>query len=240
MGLTNPSLALARFLQRSTSPKLSTLSDIPPFSTNLFWQASLLAFLAGHNLSFLIGALAWFIKITEVAPFESVEVFRKDPFLALYFSLFSSMIFVLLCLLPSASFFILTIWPFGPPPRSPLRWSYTRSVDWTGALIWVPVSSSQCEQMWGFFLLSESTPSFAQLPPLFQSHSNFSWGHLRPHFFPFVNMYLRWRPSSKLVARPYDVSLPPHEAPLKSPSVFCMKLFLGPCSLMLHLDGSFS
>ena len=41
-------------------------------------------------LSFLIGALAWFIKITKAAPFESVDVFRKDPFLALHFSLSSS------------------------------------------------------------------------------------------------------------------------------------------------------
>ena len=40
------------------------------------------------NLSFSLGALLWFFKITKVAPFESVEVFRKDPFLALFFSLF--------------------------------------------------------------------------------------------------------------------------------------------------------
>ena len=39
-------------------------------------------------------------------------MFHKDPFLALYFSLSSSMIFRLLCLLPSASPFTLTIWPF--------------------------------------------------------------------------------------------------------------------------------
>ena len=72
---------------------------------------------------FLIGALAWFIKITKAVPFEFVEVFRKDPLLALYFSLSSSMIFRLLCLLLSAVLFTLTIWPFGPPPpRSPLRW----------------------------------------------------------------------------------------------------------------------
>ena len=66
--------------------------------------------------------LVWFIKLTKAAPFKSVEVFRKDLFLALYFSLSSSMIFRLLCLLPSAALFTLTIWPFGPPlPWSPLR-----------------------------------------------------------------------------------------------------------------------
>ena len=43
-------------------------------------------------------------------------MFCKDLFLAMYFSLSSSMIFLLLCLLPSAALFSLTIWPFGPPP----------------------------------------------------------------------------------------------------------------------------
>ena len=72
---------------------------------------------------FLIGALLWFIKITKVSSFESVKVFRKNPFLAQYFSLSLLMILRLLCLLPSAALFTLTIWPFGLlPPRSPLRW----------------------------------------------------------------------------------------------------------------------
>ena len=68
-----------------------------------------LALLVGFNLSFLIGALAWLIKITKVALFESVEVFSKDPFLATYFSVF-------LCLLPSAALYAddLTIWPSSP------------------------------------------------------------------------------------------------------------------------------
>ena len=123
MGLTNPGRALGRFSLLLISLKLLTLSGIPPFSINSFRLASLLALLAGLNLSFLIGAPAWFIKITKAAPFKSVEVFRKNPFLTLYFSLSSSMIFQLLCLLPSAALFTLTIWPFDPPPPwSPLRW----------------------------------------------------------------------------------------------------------------------
>ena len=93
-----------------------------PFSINLFRLACLFALLVGLNLSFLIGALALFFKITKVVPFESVEVFRKDPFLALYFSPSSSTIFLLLWILPSATLFTLTIWPFVPSsPRSPLR-----------------------------------------------------------------------------------------------------------------------
>ena len=123
MGLTNPGQDLGRYCLLLISPKLLTLSGIPPFSTNWFRLVSVLALLVGLNLSFLIGGLAWFIKIAKVVPFESVEMFRKDPFLALYFSPFSSIIFRFLCLLPSATLFTLTIWPFGPlPPRSLLRW----------------------------------------------------------------------------------------------------------------------
>ena len=85
MGLTNPGRALGRSCLLSIFLKLLTLSGIPPFSTNSFRLASLLALLVGLNLSFLIGALLWFFKITKVVAFESVEVFRKDPFLALYF-----------------------------------------------------------------------------------------------------------------------------------------------------------
>ena len=73
--------------------KALTLSCILPVSINSFRLASLLALFVGLNLSNLIGALTWFIKITNVVPFESVEVFRKDPFLALFFSLSSLMIF---------------------------------------------------------------------------------------------------------------------------------------------------
>ena len=58
MGLTNPGRALGRFSLLLISLKLSTLSGIPPFSTNSFRLASLLALLVGLNLFFLIGALA--------------------------------------------------------------------------------------------------------------------------------------------------------------------------------------
>ena len=45
MGLTNPGRALGRSCLLSISPKLLTLSGIPPFSTNSFRLASLLALL---------------------------------------------------------------------------------------------------------------------------------------------------------------------------------------------------
>ena len=72
---------------------------------------------------FVVTLLVWFIKITKVVSFKFIKVFRKDPFLALYFSLSSSMIFRPVCVLPSAALFTLTIWPFGLPlPWSPLWW----------------------------------------------------------------------------------------------------------------------
>ena len=114
-----------------------TLSGTLPFSTNSFRLASLLALLVRLNLSFLTGALEWFIKITKVVASESVEVFRKDLFLALYFSLSSLMIFRPLCVLPSAVLFTLTIWSFGPPPpRSPQRWRPHKELcfDWSAGL----------------------------------------------------------------------------------------------------------
>ena len=87
MGLTNPGRALEQSSLLSISLKLLTRSGIPLFSTNLFRLTSLLALLVRLNLSFLTGALVWFFKITKAATFKSVEVFCKDPFLALFFSL---------------------------------------------------------------------------------------------------------------------------------------------------------
>ena len=137
MGLTNPGRALGRFSLLSISLKRLTLSGIPPFFINLFRLASLLALLVRLNLSFLIDALLWFFKITKAAPFESVEVFRKDLFLARYFSPSSLMIFRLLCLLPSAALFTLIIWPLSPPPpRSLLPWRPHKELcfDWSPGL----------------------------------------------------------------------------------------------------------
>ena len=137
MALINPTLALEQFLILSTSPKLSTLSGIPPASTNLLRLASFLAVFVGLHLSFLTGAFAWFIKITKVAPIESVKVFRRSPFLALYFSLFSSTIFLLLRLLLSVALFMLTTKPTGSFTRkSLLRWKPHKKLcfDWSASL----------------------------------------------------------------------------------------------------------
>ena len=199
MGLTNPGRALGRFSLLSISLKLLTLSGIPLFSTNLFRLASLLALLVGLNLSFLIGALVWFYKITKVVRFESVEVFRKDPFLALYFSPYSLMIFRPLCLLPSAALFTLTIWSFSPPPpRSPLRWRPHKELcfHWiaglsTGVFLsiranvrppcsqWIPTKPTSSPTS------SYSAPASVSIPlQLFLGSPSIA-------LFPFLNMYLR-------------------------------------------------
>ena len=104
-GFNKPRPGSQTILSTIDFSKALALSGIPPFSTNLFRLASLLALLVGLNLSFLIGTLVWSIKITKVVPFEFVEVFHKDPFSAMYFSLSSLMIFRDLCLLPSAALF---------------------------------------------------------------------------------------------------------------------------------------
>ena len=92
----------------------------------------------------------WFFKIRKVAPFESVEVFSKDPFLALYFSLYSSMICRLICFLLSAALFTLTIWPFGsPPPWVPTAVEATQEalfrLERWSEYQFLPLNPSKCE-----------------------------------------------------------------------------------------------
>ena len=92
-------------------------------------------------------------------------MFRKDPFLAPYFSRYSLMIFRLVCFLPSAALFTLTIWPFGPPPpRSLLRWRPHKELyfDWRAGLSYwcLPLNPSKCEV--SFFLVD---PYEANLQP---------------------------------------------------------------------------
>ena len=100
----------------------------PPFSINSFRLAFLLALIARFNLSFLIGALVWFIKIIKIVSIESVGMFHKDPFLSRYFSLSSSIIFLFFVFFPSAALFMLTIYPFDfPPPCSYYGGAHKRS-----------------------------------------------------------------------------------------------------------------
>ena len=139
-----------------------------------------------------------FIKITKAAPFESVEVFRKDPFLALYFSALSLMLILLLCLLSSAVLFTLTIWPFGPPlPRSPLRWRSHKELcfDWsagwsTGVFLSIRANVRSPSQWMPTKLTSSPTSSysvraFVSIPLLL------FLGSPSTALFPVLSLYLR-------------------------------------------------
>ena len=225
MGLTNPGRALGRSCLLSISLKLLTQSGIPPFFINSFRLASLLALLVGLNLSFLIGALLWFVKITKAAPFESVEVFRKDPFLALYFSLSSLMIFRLLCLLPSAALFTMTIWPFGPPPpRSPLLWRPHKELcfDWsaglsTGVFLSIRANVRPPSSQWIPTKLISSPTSSYSAPASVSIQLQLFSGSPSTALFAFTKHVSSLKAKFSHVSRPYAASLLPHGAPLRSP-----------------------
>ena len=198
MGLTNPGRALGRSCLLSIALKLLTLSGIPLFSTNLFRLAFLLALLVGLNLFFLIGALVWFIKITKAAPFESVEVLHKDPFLDLYFSLSSLMIFWPPYLLPSAALFTLTIWPFSPPPpRAPLRWRPHKELcfDWSsglssGVFLSIRANVKPPFSQWIPTKPTSSPTSFYSAPASISIQLQLFLGSPSTALFPFLSMYL--------------------------------------------------
>ena len=134
----------------------------------------------------------------KAVPFESVEVFCKDPFLALYFSLSSLMIFLLFCLFPSAALFTLTIWPFGPlPPRSPLRWRPHNELcfDWsaglsTGVFLSIRPNVSPSFQWIPTKVTSSSTSSYSALAFVSIPLQLFS-GSPSTALFPFLSIYLR-------------------------------------------------
>ena len=146
----------------------------------------------------MIGALAWFFKITKAVPFESVEVFCKDSFLALYFSLSSLMIFWLLYLLPSAVLFTLTIWPFGPlPPRSPLRWRPHKELcfDWsaglsTGVFLSIRANVRPPSFHWIPTRLTSSPTSYSA-PASVSIPLQLFLGSPSTALFPLLSMYLR-------------------------------------------------
>ena len=75
-------------------PGFHTILAVIDYSKTLLWHtvlfhklASLFTLLIGFNIFFGTGMLAWFIKITIVAPFESNKGFFKDPSLAMLFFL---------------------------------------------------------------------------------------------------------------------------------------------------------
>ena len=164
MGLTNPGRALGRSCLLSISLKLLTLSGIPPFSTNSFRLASLLALLVGLNLSSLISVLVWFFKITKVIPFIVRRgVLQGSVFGPVLFSLFfndllASLPFSISCSLYAVD---LAIWSSSPSVPNAVEVSQ-------GALFllehwsnyWcLPLNSSKCEAC-------SAVPHLANLQPI--------------------------------------------------------------------------
>ena len=99
-------------------------------------SADLFAWLVGLNLSFLIGVLAWFFKITKVGSFDSVQVFCKGLFLSMYFFL---IIHDLPASLPSSVSYVIYADDLAICSSSPLSpccdGGYARSSDSIGALV---------------------------------------------------------------------------------------------------------
>ena len=140
-----------------------------------------------------------FFQNHKIVPFESVEVFRKDPFLALYFSLSSSMIFRPLCLLPSVALFTLTIWPFGPPPPwSLLRWRPHKKLcfDWsaglcTGVFLLIRANVRPSSFQWIPTKLTSNPTSSYSAPASVSIQLQLFLGSSSTALFPLLSMYLR-------------------------------------------------
>ena len=149
------------------------------------------------------------------------------------------MIFRPLCLLPSAALLTLTIWPFGPPPPwSPLWWRPHKELcfDWsaglsTGVFLSIRANVRPPSSQWIPIKLTSSSTSSYSAPVFVSTQLKPFLGSPSTALFLFLNMHLRWRPNSFHASRPYAVSLLPHGAPLRSPSLFCINLFFGPFSL---------
>ena len=130
--------------------------------------------------------------------FESIKVFHKDLFLALYFSLSLSMIFWLLCLLLSSALFTLIIWPFGlPPPQYPLWWRPHKKIcfDWstglsTGVFLSIQANVRPLSFQWMPTKLTSSPTFFYLAPASISIQFQLFLGSLSTALFPFLNMYL--------------------------------------------------
>ena len=140
-----------------------------------------------------------FFKITKVVILESVEVFRKDSFLALFFFFYLIMIFRSLCLLLSAALFTLTIWPFGlPPPRSPQQWRPHKELcfDWNaglsaGVFLSIRANVRPPSSQWIPIKPTSSPTSSYSVPASVSIPLQLFFGSPSTALFPFLNMYLR-------------------------------------------------
>ena len=184
------------------------------FYTHLGWPPSLL-WIVGFNLSFLTGALLWYIKITKVAPFESVEMFRKDRFFALYFFPFSSVIFWLLCRFPSAALYAylrsghLVLLSLVPTAVEAAVGALFRLEYWC-----LPLNPSKCEVL--FFSVDPHYANLLVLDSCLRFNPTPTFLGVTFDRTLFVSKHVSLL-KAKLFPRlkPYAVFLLPHGAPLK-------------------------
>ena len=180
---------------------LSKVFDSVCHST-LFYKlisASLLfALLVWLNVFFLVRCLSGFSKSQKSFLSSRSRSYARIRFSPTIF-FFSSTIFLLLCLLPSAVLFMLTTWPFGSPSTLSLvqrRLHKELWFDWdaglsTGIFLSIrtkvrPLSSSLIPANRHLFLLNSLTASFSL---------HLFLGSPLAALFLFLNIYLRWRPS---------------------------------------------
>ena len=125
-------------------------------------------------------------------------MFRKNSFLALYFSLFSIMIFQSLCLFLSAALFTLTIWLFNlPPDRSLLRWRPHKELcfNWstglsTGVFLSIRANVSPPSFQWTPTKLTSSSTSSYSAPASVSISLQLFLRSSSTALFPFLSMYL--------------------------------------------------
>ena len=191
----------------------------------------------------------WSFKITKAAPFESVEVFHKDPFLAQYFSLYSLMIFrpplpfSVSCSLYADDLAVWSSYPSLPTAVEATQEALFRLERWSD--YWcLPLNPRKCKTSFfsvdphqanlqpnllllGSRLHFNPTPTF--LGVTFDRTLSFSKhvSSLKAKFFPRLKA-LRcisassWGPSKE------------------SLSISCINLLFGPFSLTLHPGGFLS
>ena len=133
----------------------------------------------------------------------------------------------------------LAIWspsPSVPTAVETIQGALFRSERWSEYWCF-PLNPSKCEA--SFFLVDPHQVNFQPNLLLLNYRLRFDptptfLGVTFDSTFSFSKPVSSLRPSSFHVSRPYAVSLLPHRAPLRSPSLLCIKLFFSPFSHMLH------
>ena len=172
----------------STSLKLSGI----PLTLRKFFRLVSLIFSIASVFSYSQACLRGFLN-KQVAPFEFVKFFRKDPFLAQFYSLFSSTISSRLCILPSAFLLFadnMANWPFGSLPLVPAAVEGTNGVvtrlDRECEHWFLPLNPRKCKAFFILVVPHQAPFSTASRPPLYFFSEAFLLPSSHPDSFHFV------------------------------------------------------